>query len=218
MTLTHRIARSLALLVIFCSAPTLVACHHGSGQPGSTPTPEFALDSLFASLDDVRQISGLSDLKADPQGAQQQPYRPQTRGPGPCLAFSDQQVAFGDTWKSFREVSYEAFRKPFPGAASSLSSVNQVAGVYPDPDTARAVFNKLPPQFEACAALHAKYYNFTLDQPDPATITLTYTGDFQSTTVYKVQSKYILLVSANAMPHSGQTALDILQKITGHIH
>lgn len=217
VTFKSRIARSVVALLIYCSASAMTACHDRGGPTvvGHTPTP--TIDSLIVSVEDVRRFAGLSDLKPDPKGDERQPYHGGSHPAGPCAVVSDEQAAFGGTWTQFRGVSYSSLQSPMPGFAKTLATVNQAVSIYPDAGTARDVFDKLVPQLEACSAMHVKYYDFTVTRPDPSTVMLSYTGHSKAATIYKVQSDYLILVSALAVPHPGQTARDVLENMTSRI-
>lgn len=208
----------MAAVLICCSALTVFACHHGAGKTEVRQTPKPNADSLIVSVEEVRQIAGLPNLKPDPHGDERQPYHASPGAPGPCQPVSDEQAAFGDAWTQFRGVGYSVLASPTPGGAKKLSTVNQAVSIYPNTEAARNAFDKLVPQLDACSALHAKYYDFTLTRPDASTVTLTYAGHFEAASIYKVQSEHLLLVSALAVPHPGQTARDVLEKITARIN
>jgi hypothetical protein len=217
MTLRYRIAASMGALLIGCSAVVLSACHHGGGQSERPQTPTLSADSLIVAVDDVRQIAGVAGLNPDPQGDEDKPDNTSAAASHPCPALSVQQVAFGDTWKQFRGVSYTAQTGHGPHTAKSLSLVDQAVGVYADATAAQEAFDKLVPQLDACSGVHTKHLTFTVTRPEPSTVIVTYTGHFESASIYAVKSQYLLLVSAVGVPRAGQTAHDVLQKITARI-
>jgi len=224
LTIGSRIALTVAAVLLGCSAVTISGCHRGGGPSNGPQTSNPGVDSLIVSVDVVRRIAGLGNLEPDPQGDERQPHRANSAGPAPCQAVSDQQLVFGDVWTQFRGVSYTTLTgqaKPQPRGphtGGKFSVINQAVGIYANTKAARDAFDKLAPQLEACSALHAKHFDFTVSQLDPSTVTITFTGKFEAATIYRVQSEYLLLVSALAVPHPSQTAGDIAEKITTRIH
>jgi hypothetical protein len=214
----HPIACGAAAILLCWLSTTLTGCHHGADHPNAPAEKHATPDSLIISIDDVRQIAGQPGLQPNPKGDEQQPHPPNASAPGPCQVESGQKVAFGDAWTQFRGVSYSELSGTIPGGPKGMSVINQAVGVYPDSNAAHGAFDKLLPQLTACAALHAKFHDFTITQPDPSTITLTYTGHLEAVSTYNVQSPYLIQVSAWGVPHSGQTAHEVLQKIIDRTH
>lgn len=95
-----------------------------------------------------------------------------------------------------------------------VADVVQAVGIYPDPETARAIFDQLLPSLTACAALHDKNYEFTVGQPDPDTVTM---NSKLWKLIYRVKSSVLINVGALGLPQSEQTAQTIVQAITDRV-
>lgn len=189
-------------------------------------------DSLVVSLDDVRQITGIDDLASNPNGDDDRPHHPSSEPPGPCRVF-DPQVVFGSNWTQFRSAVYSGVAyEPIPGVvepapilpgtiggAASLPPkplmIGQAVGIYPDGSAARTAFGLLIPALIECSARHAKYYDFTVDQPDQSTVVLNY--DFDSKVMYRVKGSALINISALGFPDSERVADKILQNISDRI-
>jgi hypothetical protein len=219
------------IVIVCCLVVATSACAHpGSAVRTSTePASAIAADSLVVSLDEVRRITGSTDLKANPSGDEHRPRHPRSDPPGPCRVF-DPKVAFGSGWTQFRSVVYNGFGYPtLPGAPAPTAPgptalapappkpllVIQTIGVYADVGAARTAFEHLAPELRACAALHAKYYEFTVSQPDPATVTLNYSSGAEN--MYRMKSSVLIYIAAAGFPHSEHIADTILQTVADRI-
>ncbi len=186
---------------IVCGTVSLIS---GCGNPIQTingraePSHEVVADSLLIGLDDVRRITGTSDLKSDARGDDHQPHRRDSDAPGPCQVFNP-AVAFGSGWTQFHSVVDNGFARPSPTGAAPPQSpgatatapvtgrpllVGQTVGVYPDAAAARNGFERMIPALNECSALHEKRYTFVVNRTDASTASLNYANG--SSSVYCV--------------------------------
>lgn len=224
------VARSGA--IVCCTVSPMVAC----GSPNQTvegsagPAHALVADSLIVGLDDVRRITGSSDLKSDARADDHQPHRRDVDAPGPCQVFNP-QVAFGSGWTQFRSVVDNGFARPSPtgvvppGATGPTATapvtrrpllVGQTVGVYPDAGAARNGFERLIPSLNECSALHAKHYGFVVNHPDASTATLNYGNG--SSSIYRVKSSVLIYVEIAGFPQSEQIAGRVSQTIADRIN
>lgn len=225
--LTSSVSRSasratIAVLVILATA----SCHHRPvNNTNNQSSKVIDADALLVNVADVERISGTNNLRVNPKVDPNRPRSPHSTPPGACQVL-DPTVAFGTNWTQFRTSVYN--RAPAPstpappgtGAATAPAPtkpllINQSVAVYPNDQAAQAVFARLAPALTACAAVHAKYYDFTVDQPDNSTVTLQYasgTKDF-----FQVKASVLTHVEAAGFAHSDQVAADVTQTISNRI-
>lgn len=215
--------------VLFCGATVATSgCSHSDCAVPSIPIA----GSLVVSLDDARQISGVDDLRSNPDGDDDQPGHLSSEPPGACRVF-DPQVAFGNNWTQFRSAVYNGFadepiagvsepgsKEPgITGGAASLPPkplmIGQAVGIYPDQVAARVAFESLIPALIECSELHARYYKFAVDQPDESTVVLNY--DIDSKVIYHVKNSTLINLSASGFSESGHIADAVLRNITDRI-
>lgn len=230
----NKVVRS-AVIVEGATAMMSACAHTESSTTTTTAVVSSAAtptaDSLIVSLDDVRRVAGVDDLMADPRGDEDQPKHLSSSPPGRCAVF-DPQVAFGSEWSQYRSTVYNGLDQaasagsPAPAAPGSVDAVIpappkplmiiQTVAVYPDADEARAAFENIIPALIECSALHAKYYDFTVDQPDASTAVLKYPNEFEG--IYRVASRVLIQVSAGGFSRTGRVADAILQEISDRVH
>jgi hypothetical protein len=181
------------------------ACgHHGSanGAPLDAAT-------LIVSLDDMRRLTGLpglvkgNELNAEPrQGGYGQV-------PVPCRAVSMMDVAFGQTWTQFKALTYSDSTHK----TGDFANVLQAVGVYADDNAARAVFEQLLSNLQQCAALHWGPYEFSMQQQDPSSFTLSNEVEHS----YRVKGTVVIEVTASYFPDSSQVASTVMRTISDRI-
>lgn len=207
VTLSRAVLIICALLLSGCGQTT---------PPAKTTATSRNPESLLVNLDDVRHISGVESLNSGPGSTVQQPRHSHSNPPGPCRAVFDQEVIFDGKWTQFRSATYNG--DVYSGAGQvqvrGVANVVQAVGIYPDPGTARAIFDQLVPSLTSCIALHDKNYDFTLSQTDPDTVTL---NSNLWKLIYRVKSSALINVGALGLPQSEQTARTILQTITDRV-
>lgn len=98
-----------------------------------------------------------------------------------------------------------------------IAEVLQAVGVYPSNDVERAAFDRLAPDLTACAGLHAKHYDFAVNQPDTSTVVLNFNGPSPWKMAYRVKSSVLINVAVLGLPQSGQTAQAVLATIADRI-
>lgn len=210
------VALSRAVLII--CALLLSGCGHTTppAKTSTTVTNSRSAESLLVNLDEVRHISGVESLNSGPGSTVQQPRHSHSNPPGPCRAVFDQEVIFDGKWTQFRSATYNG--DVYSGAGQvqvrGVANVVQAVGIYPDPGTARAIFDQLVPSLTSCIALHDKNYDFTLSQTDPDTVTL---NSNLWKLIYRVKSSALINVGALGLPQSEQIARTILQTITDRV-
>jgi hypothetical protein len=91
----------------------------------------------------------------------------------------------------------------------------QSVGIYPDERAARAAFDRLAPALTACSSLHAKHYDFTVDQPDNSTVALEYASGARD--IFHVKSSVLTQVDAGGFAHPDQVAGAVVQMISDRI-
>ncbi|WP_077090832.1 sensor domain-containing protein [Mycobacterium rhizamassiliense] len=209
------------MAVLGCCAVSLTGCGHSAtpAQTSSTATTtNMNADSLIVSLDDVRRIAGVAAL-TDASRPAVQPKHFTSDAPGPCASVSDQQAIFDDHWTQFRSVAYSGDSYSGVGDVKirAVADVVQSVGVYPTNDAARATFDRLVPDLKACPGLHARNYDFTVQQPDASTVVLEFPGRSPWKTAYRVKSSVLVNVAALGFSQAEQTAETVLQNITDRI-
>lgn len=191
-----------------CLAVALTACHSG----GVGAAPGIDADALIVGLDDVQRITDRGDLTALPVTDAPTSFPENSRTPEQCRPVFGQEDAFGHKWSQFRAVTYTAAG----GEISTLSTVAQGIGIYPDDGAARAEFDRLVSSFEACAALQAKLYDFSLNKQDTSTVALVFPGNSQSV-VYRIASSVLIDVVVQGIPRSDQIAETVTQMISERV-
>jgi hypothetical protein len=77
-----------------------------------------------------------------------------------------------------RVITTIRVRRPRAGSSITMSDIHGIAevtesvGVYPHPGIAGAAFDNLVSSLRKCSALHARDYEFTLDNKYPSTVAL----------------------------------------------
>jgi hypothetical protein len=209
---------TLSRAVLLICALLLSGCGHTAppAKTSATGTTGSSAESLLVNLDDVRRIAGVESLNSGPGSTVQQPRHSHSNPPGPCRAVFDQEVIFDGKWTQFRSATYNG--DVYSGAGHvqvrGVANVVQAVGIYPDPGTARAIFDQLVPSLTSCIALHDKNYDFTLSQTDPDTVTL---NSNLWKLIYRVKSSALINIGALGLPQSEQTARTILQTITDRV-
>ncbi|BBZ15188.1 sensor domain-containing protein [Mycobacterium branderi] len=204
------------------ASPSPPAPSTRAGTPAA-PAPELDADTLLVSVEDTRRIANNDSLQQADSGVAHRPAHFDSDAPPPCQAANDQQATFGTDWQQFRSAAYTAVvagpssvvdGKLYPGANKMLDVVQSV-GVY-SPAAARAAFERLIPTLKACAALHVRYHDYTVNMPDPDTVVLTY-PDPETSSMFRVKSSVLMQVWALGFPNSQDIAQTIVQTITDRI-
>ncbi|WP_409427845.1 sensor domain-containing protein [Mycobacterium sp. SMC-11] len=191
-----------------CLVVALSACH--SGGVGATPGIDAA--SLIVGLDEVQRVTDRDDLAALPVMDAPPSFHENLRTPDQCHPVFGLEEAFGHNWSQFRAVTYTAAG----GEISTISTVAQGIGVYPDDGTARAEFDRLVASFEACSALQAKLYDFRIEKQDQSTVALAFPGNSQSV-MYRVAESVLIDVVVQGLPRSDQIADTVTQLISERV-
>jgi PknH-like extracellular domain len=214
-----------AVLVIVCFISLAASSCHRKPTDNKHLSPKMIdADSLLVSVADVERISGTDKLKVNPKVDTHHPRSPHSAPPGACRVV-DPTVAFGSDWTQFRSAVYngapESSAPQAPGTGATAPApakpllVAQSVGVYPDEWAAHAAFDRLAPALTACSALHAKYYDFRVDQPDNSTVTLEYASGAMD--IFHAKSSVLSYVTAGGFAHSEQVAAAVLQMISDRI-
>lgn len=193
---------------VCCLAVTLTACQ--SGGVGATPGIDAA--SLIVGLDEVQRVTDRDDLAALPVMDAPPSFHENLRTPDQCRPVFGLEEAFVHNWSQFRGVTYTAVG----GEISTVSTVAQAIGVYPDDGTARAEFDRLASSFEDCAALQTKLYNFRINKLDPSTVALVFPGNSQTVT-YRVTASVLIDVVVQGLPGSERIAETVSQVISERV-
>lgn len=217
-------ARAAALVVLGVTSLAVSSCHRSATDSNKESPRVIDADSLLVNVVDVERISGVGNLGANPRADTHHPRSPQKPPPGACRVL-DPTVTFGSDWTQFRSAVYN--RVPPPSAppaprpgASALAPAKpllfaQSVGIYPDERAARAAFDRLPSALEACSALHARYYDFRIDQPDRSTVILEYPSGARD--VFHTKSSALIHVDAAGFAHPNQVAAAVVQMISDRI-
>lgn len=195
-----------SLLAVGC-APRQVTAH---------AAPDTGPDALLVGLDEVRAIVGDDTLQFTGLGERSHPDTIDPAAPGPCWAVSNEAAVFDGGWTWFRAVEYRAPMTVTP-TGKGFPTVTQALGGYPSGEAAQGALDRLAPAVTDCAALHLDAYTFTVDRPDPATLTLAFPGNARATVQYRVQDGVLLRVSALALDESDRIAGAVSRAITDRI-
>lgn len=189
---------------------------HGPDKAGTTSANGQNAESLLVSLDDTRRIAGAESLDSGPGSEVQQPRHSQSNAPAPCHAVFDQEAIFDGKWNQFRSVTFNGDVYSGTGQVQvrGVANVVQAVAIYPDAQTARPIFDQLLPSLTACAALHAKNYEFTVSQVDSDTVAL---NSNLWKLIYRLKSTVLIYIGALGLPQSEQAAQTILQTITDRV-
>ena len=191
-----------------CLFVALSACHSG----GVGAAPGLDASSLLVGLGDVQHVADRGDLTSLPVRDAPLSDHESSYTPDQCRPVFGQENAFGHNWSQFRAVTYTAAG----GEISTISTVAQGIGIYTDEGAARAEFDRLAASFEACAALRAKLYEFSLNKQDPTTVALVFPGNSQSV-MYRVASSVLIDVVVQGIPRSDQIAETVAQMISERV-
>lgn len=191
-----------------CLFVALSACHSG----GVGAAPGIDAGSLLVGLGDVQHVADRDDLTSLPVRDAPASHHESSYTPEQCRPVFGQEDAFGHNWSQFRAVTYTAAG----GEISTISTVAQGIGIYTDDGAARSEFNRLVASFEACAALEAKLYDFSLNKQDPSTVALVFPGNSQSV-MYRVASSVLIDVVVQGIPRSDQIAETVAQMISERV-
>lgn len=191
-----------------CLALVLTTCHAGA----VFAAPGIDADALIVGLDDVQRITDRGDLTARPVVDAPPSFHENLRTPEQCRPVFGLEDAFGHNWSQFRAVTYTTVG----GEISTISTVAQGIGIYPDDGAARAEFNRLVSSFEACVALQARLYDFRIDKRDPSAVALAFPGNSQSV-MYRVASSVLINVVIQGLPRSDQIAETVTQMISDRV-
>jgi hypothetical protein len=82
---------------------------------------------------------------------------------------------------------------------------------------ARSEFERLISSVDACAALHARLYGFTLNRLDPSTVSLVFPENSQSV-VYRLASSTLIDVVVQGIPRSDQIAETVTHMISERLN
>lgn len=208
MVHTDLFTRLRILAGVCCLAVTLTACH--SGGVGAAPGVDAG--SLIVGLNDVQRITDRYDLTALPVTEAPSSYHDNLHTPDQCRPVFGLEEAFRHNWSQFRAVTYTAVG----GEISAISTVAQGVGIYPDDRTARGEFDRLASSFEACSALQAKLYDFSLNKRDPSTVALVFPGNSQTVT-YRVTASVLIDVVVQGLPGSERIAETVAQMISERV-
>jgi hypothetical protein len=218
-TLLKTLTTAAKVAAIGCSVVMAIpACSHPNtpvGQ-GGTPTPGITADALIVSVEDVRRISGVSDLAAAPGSDTHQPRHFSSNKPPPCQAVFDQQSAFDGNWIQFDSATYSAtvYKGQGETRVSQIADIAQAVAVYPDETTTRNMFDRLVTNLKACPPLHVPNYNYTIENTDPSTVALN-TDAWE--VIYQVKSSTLINVAALGVEQPEQTARTVARTIADRI-
>lgn len=195
--------------VACCLAAGLVGCQSG----GVNAVPGIDPDAVIVGLDDVRRITDRDDLTAQPVMDAPPSFQEHSRSPDQCRPVFGLEDAFGNNWSQFRAVTYTAVG----GEISTIATVAQGIGIYPSEGMARSEFERLISSVDACAALHARLYGFTLNRLDPSTVSLVFPENSQSV-VYRLASSTLIDVVVQGIPRSDQIAETVTHMISERLN
>lgn len=205
----ERLLPRLKMPIVICGlAAILTACYTG----GVGAVPGIDADALIVGLDEVQRITDRDDLAARPVTDAPTSYPEDLRTPDQCRPVFGQEDAFGHNWSQFRSATFTAVG----GGISTISTVAQGIGIYPDDGTTRAEFDRLVSSFEACSALHAKLYDFRMSKRDSSTVVLVFPGNSQSV-IYRAASSVLIDVVVQGLPQSDQIAETVAQMISDRV-
>lgn len=189
-----------AVLAACCAALTVAA-------PAVADPAAETLD-----VGEVNAVVADPALVLQPRAERSAPAATDPAAPGSCWAVSDEQAVFGADWTEFRAVAYGTVITA-TGGGKGFPTVTQAVGGYPGVDAARAVFDRLGPALSDCAAGNVDSYRFTLERPDPATLTLRFAGPARATVVYALRDATLIRVSALALDDSARIAQEVSARI-----
>lgn len=212
------------MLVLGClvTVSTLACQSHAAPKPANT------VDRLALSLEEVKQISGFDKFTREIDTGQ--PTADNYTPAGPCRAWSDEQVAFGDTWTQFRSIAdsgdLDAGLQPprpshaiqdhaAPLTAPLTATAVQTVAVYPSGAAARDVFNRRVADMEECVDLNLPHLGGKATRPNSTTAVWVNEG---FTSVFALKSTVLVDVSVMELSEAERIASDISQEIIGRIN
>lgn len=211
--------------VIGCCAVVAVSGCATAHSPtaSSATTSSVSAESLIVGLDDVRRITGTSNLTSVSDSDPNQPSRntDDPDAPVACRVTWGGQATFASGWKQFRSADYRGSTQPTVGGApgaTGLLDIGQAIATYSDESAAHAAFDRLGPALATCSAQGAKNYVFTVNKQDPSTVALNY-PQHDRAKVYRVKSTALIYVGILSLPtqRPDQLARTVLQTITDRI-
>jgi hypothetical protein len=217
---------TVAVGVISCTVSLATCSCHRNSADNDTHAPSRAIDAaaLLVSVADVDHLAGIDNLRVNPKVESNHPRSPHSTPPGACRVL-DPTVAFGSEWTQFRTAVYNGAPAPSapqaPATAATAPAparpllLSQSVGIYANEQAARAAFDRLAPALAACSSLHAKYYDFTVGQPNDSTVTLQYPSG--ATDIFQTKSSALAHVEAGGFAHSDQLARAVIQTISDRI-
>jgi hypothetical protein len=191
------------------------ACGHRDTHPTTSSTPPVVADvkTLIVGVDEVSRIGGVGQLTPYPPSDQPKQF-PRRGMPEPCWPIYHDDAAFDGAWRQFHAVAYATSTASGPGQAASFVDSTQSVGVYKDPETARAQFDRTVAALSRCESLHNARYAITLTKSDPSTLAV---HTDQCEFVIEVKSAVLWKVGAIAFPDSAHVASNVGDIIAGRI-
>lgn len=199
-------------IIVLAAACWLAAAMLTGVASPAAAAPGSDAHTLLVGLDTVQRITGRDDFVAQPVRDAPVPESNDPHAPAECRAVYGQQDTFGDGWKRFRTTVYSVET----GAVATMTNVMQAVAIYPDAKAARTVFDRLGPALESCAELHANFYDFTVNRPDPSTIVLDYRG-YQRSVIYQLKSAALINVVAAGFSEPEPVGQAVVAKIADRI-
>ncbi len=191
------------------------ACSH-SPSDTATPAQHAYADSLIISLQDARRIANFEGLQPYSYADRHDPpHETVGKPPGPCRAVGTTDLTFAGGWKEYRSVAYSGSTDDLrPGGIAPINEVTNAVVIYPDATAARGALNQLHSTLDQCVSLHHTAYDFTLNQPDTATLRLDSDGWVH---LYTVRKSVLVSVGVLGIQPTEQVADSVLQTVTDRI-
>jgi hypothetical protein len=189
-------------------------CSHSS-TPAKAPSTVTRIDDMIVGLDDVRRIAKADDLAPHPEANLHKPVPSDASAPGPCGVVGHNELTFGSNWTEFRSAGYHGVTDDIePLGRAMINGVTQAVARYANSDAAQGAFRELATSLQGCFDLHDPNYAFTLDKPDPSTLSI---GAHQWSHLYRIKSSVIVSVGVVGLDSADQIANSVLQIITDHV-
>ena len=189
-------------------------CAHSS-TPAKPPSTVTHVDDMIVGLDDVRRIAKADDLTPRPEADDHKPVPSDAAAPGPCRVVGHNELTFGSDWTEFRSAGYHGVTDDIlPLGRAMINGVTQAVARYANPDAAQGAFRQLATSLQGCSDLHDPSYTFTLDKPDPSTLSI---GAHQWSHLYRIKSSVIVSVGVVGLESADQIANSVLQIITDRV-